>query len=330
MYPKTSTNGGTSTKTSIPVQATIVMILPPPPSPTNNLIPSRLACGSDIGKAQYSPDGALLATQSAYDIYICDLQTMTLQHVLKASNGTYTNMMWSPDGTLVASGTTEGLLQIWEANTGAQKTALKVSSKFVGDITWSPNGKRLATTDGFGKIREWDFATRKELLTIEDPNGYGFVAWSPNGIWLAGGCPCGISTVWNASTGNHVSYLLSGNPRGSVGSLAWSPDGTRIAHSVSDIQIYDPITGKMLVDIPGNNGTIEVLAWSTDSKWLAGGLLAGSIHIWDSTTGQEEVVLATLGEVTSISWSPDSTHIIGVSGASGEVLMWATDQLLKH
>src|SRR5262249_2650907 len=84
-------------------------------------------------------------------------------------------------------------------------------------VAYSPGGKRLASA-GVGEVKVWDPQTGKELLTIKD--GYGSVAFSPNGKRLVGG-----GKVWDAETGKELLTL-----KGHTGRvIVFSPDGKLLA-----------------------------------------------------------------------------------------------------
>ncbi|HEY7123882.1 MAG TPA: twin-arginine translocation signal domain-containing protein [Ktedonobacterales bacterium] len=69
-------------------------------------------------------------------------------------------------------------------------------------------------------------------------------------------------------------------------SLAWSPDGTRIASTAFD-------------QPPGSNGVRPPSPWDT------------TIQVWSAATGRQLLVYRGHPQLPhSISWSPDSTHLV--------------------
>ncbi len=75
---------------------------------------------------------------------------------------------------------------------------------------------------------------------------------------------------------------------GPVYSVAWSPDGTRIASGGTDstIQIWDVRTGQRLVLYSGHVGTVYTVAWSPDGTRIASGSDDSTVQVWDATTGR--------------------------------------------
>jgi WD40 repeat protein len=100
--------------------------------------------------------------------------------------------------------------------------------------------------------------------------------------------------------------------KGWVMSLAWSPDGTRIASMGDDstIQIWNATTGKLLYTYSGNWTWGAALAWSPDSSRIASTAGNNTVQIWNATTGE---VYATYqghnATVSALAWSNDGKQI---------------------
>jgi WD40 repeat protein len=66
---------------------------------------------------------------------------------------------WSPDGTRIASGSTDDTTRIWDATTGAELLTLPTPSNWEVSVAWSPDGQYLAvSTNSFdvpGKAEVW-------------------------------------------------------------------------------------------------------------------------------------------------------------------------------
>ena len=100
-------------------------------------------------------------------------------------------------------------------------------------------------------------------------------------------------------------------------SLAWRPDGKRIAvGSGQGLHIQDATAGKLLTPEP-----VWSLAWHPDSSRVVTGSRQGAARVWEITSGR---LLTTLdsGDATHVvAWSPDGTGI-ATAGASQDVHLW--------
>jgi WD40 repeat protein len=70
------------------------------------------------------------------------------------------------------------------------------------------------------------------------------------------------------------------------------------------------------------------VAWSPDGKRLASAALDGAVQIWDAEAGRQTLSLmaSNLG-VWSVAWSPDGKHLAaGISNVSDQtILLWDAD-----
>src|SRR5262249_8027258 len=116
-------------------------------------------------------------------------------------------LAWSPDGRLLASGASQGDIQIWDVETHRLKYSLASASAMRPCLTWSPDSTLLAfrASDEDKVIKLWNIETGKEQEPITALTRWiTCLAWSPDGNTLAGGCIDGTIRLWSTQTRQHI------------------------------------------------------------------------------------------------------------------------------
>jgi len=238
---------------------------------------------------------------------------------------------WSPDGTLIASASSN--VQLWEATTGKTIFTYRGHSKTVNAVAWSldqttstpRSGYCIASCSDDRTVQVWKAATGNHITTYTGHDHFlrgGSVlaiAWSPDGALIASAGNDKSVQVWRVATGDNL-YIYQGHARwlkgGAVNMLAWSPDGQLIASGGNDktLQVWKAASGTYIFDLRENASEVRAVAWSPDSKCIASGDNGGRVRIWDAATGNIIYTYsAHSAAVRSIDWSPDKRHIASAS-----------------
>jgi len=194
-------------------------------------------------------------------------------------------------------------------------------------VTWSHDGRRLATT-GY-HLTAWNVATGYETLrvwpTARTDRRPGPVAWSPDDRRAVAAWDNVVHLFDLAE--KRESHRLRGHT-GAVFSLAWSPDGKRIASASQDetIRIWDAATGQEVVTFRNHPGSHRCVAWSPDGRRLASGSYASDLRLWEAETGRDLLGLAGHNaEILALAFSPDG-RLLASAGRDQTVRLWLTDE----
>ncbi|KAK4656868.1 HNWD NOD-like receptor pc15 [Podospora pseudocomata] len=218
---------------------------------------------------------------------------------------------FSPDSKLVASGSYDKTIKIWDAATGSCTQTLEGHRGWVWSVAFSPDSKWVASGSDDSTIKIWEAATGSCTQTLEGHRGWVWsVAFSPDSKWVASGSYDKTIKIWDTATGS-CTQTLEGH-RDLVRSVAISPDSKWVASGSDDdtIKIWDAATGSCTQTLEGHRGWVTSVAISPDSKWVASGSYDKTIKIWDAATGScTQTLEGHRGSVRSVAISPDSKWV---------------------
>jgi len=202
-----------------------------------------------------------------------------------------TSVDFSPDGRILAAGSMDGKVVLWNPRDGRRLAVLKGHINAVTNVVFSPDGKFLASAGE--EIRNGAKGESDQRVRL-----------------------------WEVSTGREVRQFVG--HEGGVFCVVFSPDGRQIFTGSRDlmIRVWDVRTGRAIRVQRGHSDDVLSLSLSSDGKRLASGGEDGTVRIWDAATGQEVHTLKPgAGRILSVAFSADGLRL-AAAAIHNQVLVW--------
>jgi WD40 repeat protein/serine/threonine protein kinase len=288
-----------------------------------------------VNSIAISPNGKLLAAgagdasfgrKGSGSVRIWDFESGEVRFTFKGGFGPVFRVVFSPDGTLLASGHKHGFVKVWNTNTGDEVASIESKNLAITDVVFSLDSSELVVPMSDGVVI-WSLADHKESRRFSVTAHS--LALSPDGTRLACSSNRNI-TLLDFSIGTTL-RTLEGLP-GRTYSTVFSPDGKLIATaSLSGaVQLWDVATGMRFQTLHAHSENVFRVAFDPEARHLVsvGGLYnkaaatQGEAKVWEISTGREIVQLRGHSTgVTDLAFHPDRETMATVT-CGGEITIW--------
>ncbi|NQT15759.1 MAG: PD40 domain-containing protein, partial [Planctomycetes bacterium] len=203
--------------------------------------------GACNGRAvTFSPDGSMLAWCSG-DVWLFNLRTKEAGHLPIGGEGHGTSIVFSGNGKLLACGSSDGSVRLWDTKAGKLTVPLATESQVGGgmSVAFANGGSHLVTGGhGNGHLKLWDVTNGDIIETfLQRPRAVQAIAVNPAKPILA-------------SAGTGVEAV---------------------------IRVRDLADGQILAELAGHEDRVLSLVFSPDGKLLVSGGRDKTVRIWEVT-----------------------------------------------
>ena len=129
-------------------------------------VKARLGKGDITGNIASSDDGKRLAVACSIGIWMYDAEMDKALDLLTGHTNWVLSVAFSPDGSLLASGSDDKTVRVWDVSTSTELWTRHEHNGRTTDVVFSPDGKTLASASEDYTIRLWDVRTGTHLRKL--------------------------------------------------------------------------------------------------------------------------------------------------------------------
>src|SRR5215218_3156082 len=242
----------------------------------------RVATSGDDGTIRVWDVGTGRLLRSSR-VQLLDGRTLRPRRTFGAQEDGVFEVVFSPNGRLLASGGRDHVVRLWDVRTGRLVRSLAGHDDAVTALAFTPDGRRLASASAEhdSTVRLWDVATGAALHTLAAHGDWvTSVAFAPGGATLASGGRDHKLIIWDAGSGRKVRELRQPEM---VYEIEFSPDGKVIAEAGGGgiVRIHDARTGRLLSKFEAHREEINEVKFAPRGLLLLTASYDSTVKLWE-------------------------------------------------
>ncbi|WP_422928478.1 protein kinase domain-containing protein [Singulisphaera sp. PoT] len=264
----------------------------------------------------------------------------------------FVSVSYLPDGKHLITGRNNGLIQVWNLETGKVESEFQDGDRNIAGLAVSPDGRYVVVASPSSAGAVLEIASQQPVLRLvatpkggkapplvpgppginaEHPQAFQSSSFSHDGKILATAHLNGVIRLWDVEQGT-CKVELPGHAEEAL-SVSFSPDDKRLASVGSDgtIRVWDLGQSVQLVDFQSEYWKAWSIAFSPDGNQLATGNIQGRIQVWDLTKPSDRVVLDKPTMVSLLLGFSAQGDVVTLNRDDGTLAFWSREsgKLLK-
>ena len=267
-----------------------------------------------IKSVAISPDNKILASCGEV-IKLWDIESGKEINTLSGHSKAVTGLAFNKKGTLLASGSWDGYLILWNVKDGSVRK--KINIKSTAFNIFFNEKEDIIISNGNANLRLWNIQSGKEITDRKEdiqelPSDEKTVKnrilrYSTDGKYLCEVKKTSKTKLSQGTSSSSENLYQIGSPQSAV-----SPDKETIAVTHHrEIEFFDIESGELKFTLKGHDGLISSIAFSPDGDFLVSSADDSLIILWN--IGSEKEVFRLKGHTGAINRAAISKYIVSAS-----------------
>ncbi len=272
--------------------------------------------GAAVGLA-VAPGGNRFATIDAHGVVRVWNPEGERAYEIAGQNYNEPQIVFSPDGKILATVDHDGHARLWDAGTGTPKTPPPVGQGRIAGMAFGLDGETLAVSymrgNGEVAVSNVGSGTLARSLQLQHTTEHSRgLAYGRFGL-----AATAYSEVrfWDAGTWKERPLAM---PPASIAQLAFSPDGTLLAVATragGRVRVFGAEDGRPVAALE-MGAELTAVAFSPDGKHLAGAGVSAEARIWDTESWKQTIAVrhdGRQGKINALAFNPSGSQLATAS-----------------
>ncbi|XP_060172046.1 uncharacterized protein LOC132603144 [Lycium barbarum] len=250
--------------------------------------------------------------------------------LLEDHTDSVSSLAFSSDGQLLASGSVDGHIRVWDTTSDSLKGKLEGPGGEIEWVRWHPRRHVVLAGAEYSAVLMWNDGIQDDMWRWFLLSGHGGSVTSggftPDGKFICTGSDDATLRIWDAECGRciHAVRLWQGDSTTKgLNCLTISLDSTRALTGSEDgsAHIVNIITGKVVTSLSEHTQRIICAGFSASGSWAATGGMDNKLIIWDLHTPSPRSTCEHEAGVLCLLWLGKSSYV-ATGCVDGKVRIW--------
>ena len=242
---------------------------------------------------------------------------------VQSPNGEVFGVALSPDARVMAAGSTDTNVYLWDAITGLPLRPLSGHNSSVLSVSFLPDGRTLLSGSSAHPVSTWNTDNCARIKSLaERPRGVRRLCHSSDGKAFATVSDDRGIQLWNAPQGEVITNMVGHT--GDVLCLAFSNDAKMLASGAADrtVRLWSA-SGGITHNLVGHRNDVRAVAFDPGDAHVASGSADRTVCLWSTGDGNLKRRLHTRAVVNGLAFGPGGV-LLAMACDDGTVRVWDT------